>query len=298
MASKKWLLDSIKESAKSTGRVLPIVSVQASRENHDKQKNRDTEHLHPSEISKKRWCPRSSWYTIKGYPQPPQSSNFQRLNVFAEGNAIHNKWQTWLWEAGSLIGNWKCINCGHTWYGKSHTKVTPCASCGSVGTTVYREVSISSEEYRIIGHADGLVEDKNGQFLLEVKSVGAGTIRYESPDLFVLYSKGQIDIDELWNRIRSPFPSHLRQANLYMMCTGVHSLSFIYEWKPTQAVKEFVVQYQPELIDDVLKGCKTVIEHLELNKPPKKPVWVSGPSDQTCKYCPYNKECWGDDEDC
>ena len=34
-------------------------------------------------------------------------------NVFAEGHAIHAKYQTWLWEMGVLFGDWLCLDCGH-----------------------------------------------------------------------------------------------------------------------------------------------------------------------------------------
>lgn len=291
MSSSKWLLDQFKENAKSTGRIVPIVRVQASLENANGQSKRDTLGLHPSEICKKDWCPRSSWYAIKGFPKPSETLTFGRLNIFAEGNAIHHKWQQWLRNAGVLRGLFKCNACGFT----STEDFTNC-ECGS-NSIRYAEVPIRNEEYNITGHADGIVEDANGQLLIEIKSVGTGTIRFESPELFVPYSKGEITIDELWNRIRKPFPSHLRQANMYMFCMGIHELAFIYEWKPTQDVKEFNVRFQPEIIESILEGCKDVVSHLEGKRPPMRPVWASGIDNTTCKKCPYKNKCWGEEDD-
>ena len=78
----------------------------------EKNAKRDTVHLHPSEMAKERWCPRQSWYKIRGTETTNNESfSFNRLNIFAEGDAIHSKWQRWMHKAGILIGDWKCLAC-------------------------------------------------------------------------------------------------------------------------------------------------------------------------------------------
>ena len=74
------------------GRILPTVAIQIlkNRDNHDNA--RDTDHIHPSDLSKRDWCPRATWYTIKKHPKDYENLSFQRLNVFAEGHYIHAKW--------------------------------------------------------------------------------------------------------------------------------------------------------------------------------------------------------------
>lgn len=292
MGNNKWILEQLKENAKSKGVILPIVRVQSALDNATAQAKRDTSGLHPSEICKKNWCPRSSWYGLMGFPRPATAPGFNLLNIFAEGNAIHNKWQTWLWHAGVLKGWWQCQECEHRWEGIGGEH---CPTCDSTHIR-YREVPIRNEEYNITGHADGIVVQENLETLIEIKSVGVGTLRFEAPDIFIPYSKGEITIDEVWNRVRKPFPSHLRQANLYMFCTGIHSLAFIYEWKPTQDVKEFNVRFQPEIIDDILTGCASIMAHLDGKRPPMRPMWANSITHSTCKTCPYKSKCWGDDD--
>ncbi len=187
--------------------------------------DRDTLHLHPSEICKKDWCPRSSWYRINGYPEPPEKLTFQKLLVFAEGHNIHEKWQSWLTEAGVLD---------------------------------QVEVPIFNEEHRIMGHADGIVKDKNGTAVLEIKSVGVGTVRFEDYGLFAPYSRNEINLDQLWASIKHPFPSHVRQAQLYMYCLGIEEGIILYEWKATQEVKEFSIKYQPELVEPILASSSLI----------------------------------------
>ena len=81
----------------------------------------------------------------------------------------------------------------------------------------------------IIGHADGIVSDKKGRTLIEIKSVGLGTIRWEAPDLYNQYTTERLSIDDVWKKLRQPFASHVRQRMLYMHCTGIHELVFLYE---------------------------------------------------------------------
>lgn len=291
MADIPWHLQEFKKSLTSKGKVIPIV--QEHLVNLRLNSTRDTAHLHPSEISKRDWCPRSSWYTIKGYKGADEKFGFQRLNVFAEGHAIHAKWQNWLKDAGVLAGTWECNNdiCRHQFVGTSPAK---CPSCGTPFPK-YREVPISNEQFHILGHADGIVDTgKEPPFLIEIKSVGVGTIRFENYDLF---KDCEGNADEMWKRIRQPFPSHVRQAMLYMYCTGIHTMVFIYEWKATQEVKEFTVQFQQELVDPILASCEVVVKALDSSIPPMRPTWVTDSDHKTCKYCPHKSTCWKEDNE-
>lgn len=257
MTDTPWHLKNYKQTLSSRGRVVPEVEKVLVRQ--QLESTRDTAHLHPSEICKRDWCPRSSWYTIKGYERKDPGFGFQTLNIFAEGHAIHAKWQGWLQEAGVLE---------------------------------QAEVPIFNEEHRLMGHADGIINDKQGRAILEIKSVGAGTIRMEDMELF----QNSSSPDEMWKKVRRPFQTHLRQIMLYMYCTGIHDGLFIYEWKATQEVKEFAVKYQPELIESVLAGCRSVVRGLESGIPPMRPVWLENSSHKVCKACPYQKVCWKDEQ--
>lgn len=288
MTEQPWYLKDYKKAMKAKGRVIPMAEAQIMRMQMERNSHRDTEHLHPSELSKKDWCGRAAVYKITGVPAAPDSMSFSRLNVFEEGHAIHEKWQTWLWKAGVLHGAWSCKKCSVVWVA---TSPDSCVSCGSPSIR-YNEVPIQNDEHRILGHADGEIQDSQGKALIEIKSVGVGTVRFEKPSLHADYQKGQITIDEVWKNIKTPFASHLRQGNLYMYCTGVHEMVFIYEWKPTQEVKEFSVKYNEEIVAPLLENCKAVIAHLEANTIPDRPDWAVDSKCKGCTYCPYKKVCW------
>lgn len=258
MPDTPWHLKNYKNLITSKGRIVPIVEKELIKERLSS--TRDTKHLHPSEICKKDWCPRSSWYTIKGYDKVEKPLTFQTLNIFAEGHNIHNKWQTWLTDAGILEQS---------------------------------EVPIYNDDYLLMGHADGIIKDSKGKAVLEIKSIGAGTVRMEDYELFSSASSP----DDMWKKIRKPFMTHLRQVNLYMYCLGLEDAIFIYEWKATQDVKEFSVRYQPEIIEGILSSCRNVVSALDSGIPPMRPSWIEDSSNKTCKNCPYKEVCWKEDQD-
>lgn len=239
-------------------RLLAPVEKLLLKENDEKSSFRDKVHLHPSEICKKDWCPRSSYYRIIGKPEKPESFTLQKLNIFAEGTLIHEKWQKWLTKAGVLE---------------------------------QAEVPVIDVDHLIMGHADGVINDKHGRAVIEIKSVGVGTVRFEDYGLFAPYSKNEINLDQLWNSIKHPFDSHVRQAQLYMHCLGIHEGLILYEWKATQDVKEFAIQFQPELVAPILAACLSVKRALDSKTPPERPIWLT-PESRVCKYCPFKEECW------
>lgn len=252
-------LESLKKSLRTKGRIIPIVSAQASLENNEHTRGRDTDYLHPSQICKRDWCPRASMYEInKALPEADKTLSFQTLNIFKTGHDIHAKWQGWLERSGLMKQS---------------------------------ELPIFNEEHHIKGHADGVISDANGEAILEIKSIGTGTVRVEHPDLYKEYESGQISIDELWKRIRQPFSTHLRQINLYMYATGIHNGVILYEYKPNQACKEFDVKYQPALIAHILAAAQLVKYHIDHGTLIHRPAWADE-EHKTCKQCPYKTICW------
>jgi len=284
-----WYLTDYKKqfAAKSTERVLPKVEAVASQQMLARNSKRDTVHNHPSELSKNNWCPRASVYKITGQVETdPSHSNLRRMNIFAEGHSIHDKWQKWMWDTGCLVGNWRCNLCGHGWMGKSPLVCPECMR----PDIKYLEVPIFDEEHMIIGHADGEWEDSQGRALIEIKSVGLGTIKWDAPELYEAYEKGDLTLDELWKRIKRPLIPHRRQINLYMHCRKIDKAIVLYEWKPSQEVKEFHLSYDAALVKPMLEGAKLVKEAVEQGTLPPRPQGFR--KSKECLFCPFKQECW------
>jgi hypothetical protein len=252
--------------------------------------------IHPSEMSHGDWCPRATYQRIKkvraGELPDKESFNFQSLNIFQHGHEVHHKWQTWLWERGELWGDWYCLNCEIEW-----TDLSPqrCPDCNSRHIR-YDEIPLNAEKQLLIsGSADGGVP--RHQALMEFKTVGAGTLRMEEPELLRAHThktddgKSLIDYEGLWRGINRPFSSHQKQGQTYLYICKLLGLDYdkvvyIYESKFTQATKEFVVKRRESIIEPLLESAEEIRQALDPTfraMPPKCPRGG-------CKYCQPKEE--------
>lgn len=297
MAEKR--LQDLKKSYKREEVLLPLVERHVLKQAHSTDNGRRNDIMHPSEMSDYRWCGRHDFYRITkvepSHAHKDTTRSFRLSNVLANGNDIHDRWQGWLNDMGILWGRWECRECTDSWFGYSPVE---CLNCGSVAIK-YREVPFDAPDLMIAGHADGIVKVGDENVLLEIKSVGMGTIRYSSYPLWEQAMSEQMTPEEVWFQIKRPFGSHLRQATIYLHLTkllypelGVDRAVFLYEWKPTQEVKEFVIQYNPVVISKTLETATIVRESVDSGELPDRPDWASE-NDKGCKTCEYRGTCWG-----
>ncbi len=303
----KRLLDTKKVDTKVVGPVERMLMAK------EPGADRRQDVLHPSELAKSNHCPLADYYRLvacdEGRPLPKREAHrFRSEVIFSEGHEYHRKWQEWLTELGVLEGMWLCPNCEHRWWGISPMACQRCnhvgwRTPGRVTNMTYLEVPLASETLRIAGHADGKVDTG----LLEVKSIGQGTIRIEAPALYKRHTlrvglldeddqlvaglppRQWVDMDGLWDSIRRPFPSHLRQADIYMGVarsagSDVDHMIFVYESKAKGGSKEFVVPYNPERSDPLLETALDIVWAVEKRRPPACPY-------QGCDACrAYEKD--------
>jgi hypothetical protein len=259
--------------------------------------------IHPSEMCKGDWCPRATFFRLIEAPALEDDwAPFTLENVWAEGHDIHDKWQNWLWEMGVLRGQWRCLACRNEWVA---TAPQFCPLCkASRDCLKYLEVPVTDEKYLMAGHADGDVDDDDTIELcplIEIKSIGMGTIRFDAPHLLSKYTRKVkdddgsehtvFDMEALWRDLKRPFPSHVKQGMLYLHMSGRREIIFIYENKFNQQVKEFRVRYQEEIVADLLDACLDIKYALETSKPPRRPHWAAQ-DNGTCGKCVYRDTCW------
>ena len=234
--------------------------------------------LHPSEIAHSDWCPRASYYRLAGVTPNKEAAlpHWQMQMIWDEGKEIHKKWQHRFWDIGRLRGVFYCYNCRHSWWDLAPDECEQCHA-GRVFLK-YDEVPLSNPALKMAGQGDGLDGD---DALIEIKSIGLGTLLFEAPDLlrahtYQLNINGKqrefLDYDALWDSIRVPFPSHIRQAHLYSFLGAPVDEIFIYECKWNQKTKEMVVKYREDRIADRLEDCRRIVRALEGGPLPRCPV--------------------------
>lgn len=249
-------------------------------------------HMHPSDLAKHDWCGRHDYYRITDAPVDRTSQanpSFRMANAFAEGHTIHGKYQTWLWEMGVLWGDWQCLECGHRW-GALSPKV--CQFCLSP-RLVYRELPMRHKNYLVEGHADAAVHLEDWRGLVEIKSIGIQTLRFEAPRLYQQYQDGT-PAEEIWFNIKRPLPSHMRQGQYYLWMSfpRYEQICFIYESKFTQQTKEFVVGYNKDYIAARLDDVREVAQGVRTGITPERPSWAEDAQVKICRSCEYRRTCW------
>lgn len=224
--------------------------------------------LHPSDMVSDEWCHRASYYHLLGHEPVQKERGFRIMSVFEEGHAIHNKWQTWLKEMNVLYGKYKCLGCGQIFFGlpKDHDpKLKP-------SDFEYLEVPLYYEPLKIAGHSDGWINGLGDDMMLEIKSIGVGTLRFEAPGLLMSSNN---DFEKAWKLIKEPFDKHVKQVQLYMKLAEYlypenypKEAVLIYEAKPNQEVKEFVVAKSDEQILPLLEAAEAIVKAVEAKEPP------------------------------
>lgn len=251
--------------------------------------------LHPSDLAKKEWCALHAYHALRGdYVPVAEKANLRLQSIFDEGHAIHAKWQSWLAEMGVLYGKWACHKCNAAKSAGLYLKPV-CAVHEYDAKFTYAELNLYSEKHRIYGHTDGWVKGLGEDFLIEIKSVGTGTIRFEQPSLLAA-ADGNLDV--AWRNIRQPFYTHRVQGQIYLhlahlmvqeglLDSAPDEIVFIYELKSNQDYKEFVMKYDPEFVEEIFDAALDVVWAVDNNTPPACNIDpVNG-----CKRCaPFRTE--------
>jgi len=245
------------------------------------ESDRRSDVLHPSAMVKDSWCHRASYFHLLGHPVNKPATNLGRELVFAEGHRIHAQWQEMFQKMGTLWGKWECYECGECFWG-----LPDCHD----GPLIYKEVPLDYKPLRIAGHSDGLLVGFGNPLMLEIKSVGLGTYRFEAPDM--VREHGQ-NFSALWEATENPFNSHVTQVQIYMKLAELLELEYqpqqavlLYQAKADQKIKEFIVDKSDFNIQHIFDAAAEIVKAVELRQAP--PCNVGGI--KGCKECAnYNE---------
>lgn len=288
----------------SGGVVLPLVKNHLLA-THGPDPDRRQDVIHPSEMAKSAWCARATWLRITGEVAPKEEKfDFIQQNIFGEGNMIHAKWQKWLADTGKLWGVWECASCHDTYLGTAENEPrrpaeewegvpgeVPLEYCSATYEHMWEYKEIPLEHGLVHGHADGALVEHSS--LIEVKSIGLGTLRIDAPELLARFQdKGKTDLTGLWRALERPLKSHLRQGDIYLWLANQMGLPFdriiyLYEFKANQMVKEFTVHYSEDRVQPLVDKAKLIEYALETKQ--NVPCTVSEYGCDQCKQAKPRK---------
>nr|BDD45667.1 hypothetical protein 15 [Desulfobacterales bacterium] len=117
---------------------------------------------------------------------------------------------------------------------------------GQVGLLTQAEVPVKNTEYEILGHTDGIIEADGVRGILEIKSINSMQ----------------------FHGLHEPKLEHLIQSNIYMFCSNIPRACILYECKDNQALKEFYVQQDHQVLDPILTKIRHVQQCLRSGREP------------------------------
>jgi len=237
---------------------------------------------------------------------------------FAIGTAVHDHWQTQIMgKMRVLRGTWQCSRCTHKvkntfmphepcthcqWQVKPNPKDLSqrikaersrysegcaancawpsgdrkpffsvgrdCAFCERGGKWLFRESSIYLKEFDIVGFYDGIVLYNGEERVIDLKT----------KDVYA------------WENLSEPDAKAIMQIRIYMWALNVPRGVIAYINKNSGLMKEFLVEQDPEMIEQVKRNIEFVHRAIEENELPNG---VCGSKrDSRAKQCAYADECF------
>lgn len=132
---------------------------------------------------------------------------------------------------------------------------------------VASEVNIPPQEL-IRGRADAVLSDGKDLYLLDIKSMNS----------------------LVFKNLNQPKEEHINQIQLYLHYLDPKKGILLYVNKDTQELKEFMVSYDAERVQSLLKELSDLKTKIDSNIiPPRIPTW---PDDWQCQYCQFKEICF------
>lgn len=131
---------------------------------------------------------------------------------------------------------------------------------------VASEVDIPPQEL-IRGRADAIISDSKDLYVVDIKSMNSMAFR----------------------ALESPKEDNVTQLQFYLHFFKIKKGILLYVNKDTQELKEFMIDYDPDLVNELLKELHQLKKKIESNSVPGR--IPSYPTNWQCKYCQFSEVC-------
>lgn len=204
--------------------------------NHGLADKEEKLYFHPSSIGR---CPRQLWLAHFNAPTEPEAPT-------------------------DIVRRWVTLTLG------SNLHLALQNACEAAGVLEQREVPLVDHDYRIIGHADGILTLRGVRVLLEIKTINSRR-----------FTEAQI----------TPTPEYVWQLTCYQKVLGLKHACLFYVCKDTGATAEHVLPYSPTTWE--MECLPRINQHLKAVKQKRLPARpFNTPTRFPCSFCPYVPLCF------
>lgn len=146
--------------------------------------------------------------------------------------------------------------------------------CSDMGILAEEDVEVriepDSNQYKISGYVDGVVQRGEERIVLEIKSINQRGFDYAVQN--------------------GPKAEHAKQAQIYMWALELKRAILFYECKNTQRIAAWTVHYEPLKVKHLLDRLEKTIQDVELGKVPQM---TYNPVIRECQWCNWQERCQG-----
>jgi len=136
----------------------------------------------------------------------------------------------------------------------------------SLGVAVASEINIPSKE-DISGRADAIVRVDDELYVVDFKSINSMIL----------------------NRLKEPKKENVLQLQLYLHFFKIKKGILLYEGKDTSVIKEFLVEYDEDMANEILSDFKRLKINVKKDLIPKRLPDYS--TNWQCRYCQFKEIC-------
>lgn len=279
------------------GMLIPAIDRYLLAQNHNEDEDSDRGHglNSPSGIG---GCLRAQYYRRMG-EQSGDIIEPRTRRIFDNGHGVHDRLQTYLEKCGKLL---------------------------------MREVPIWNPEYETIGHCDGVVKLSPIQLaILEIKSINdngfsaivdAKEEHKKQAQIYMwaienlrqkIHSEKGFDEEKFLGGYEKLMNGFVQDGRKYSKDQKIaHALDnmrliikllkeypkkitqmiFLYENKNNQELKEYVVTWNDNFLDEILADIVTINKAVAKKKTPERPELAQNKSCSFCRYCNFKNSCW------
>jgi CRISPR/Cas system-associated exonuclease Cas4 (RecB family) len=267
---------------------LPIYERHLIKKGEASRDNRGYSYFHPSAFGD---CVRKMAIQYYSELEPSFKPEIQIdpkfMRICDAGHAFHHRMQEDLAVMGVLRGYWRCRSCDKVFGKENPIGIFLPEKCDcqkeedkrrGIKLFEYEEIRLESEEkYNFKGNTDGVIEIERdvqeSRYIIDFKSIK----------------------DKRFSFLKEPDHKYIVQVMIYMWLTGVKKAIIYYEDKSEHSIKEFVVNYDEKMVENIKLTALKLNKILKLGKIPKRPEGYDYDCFH-CKYCDYRSVCYRDKE--
>lgn len=174
-----------------------------------------------------------------------------------------------------------------------------------MGILIAPELKLRNDELRVSGRSDAIIwnfmkdysvpQKENEEIITLYKpsdtEENEEELVYEGPASDVLIVEFKSINSKAWGYLpkTKPKKEHEMQLQLYFYLTGIRAGMVYYENKDNQEHKYYYIEYNQEIVDEIIRDIKLIIECVDTGKLPEREF---NPSDFQCRYCDFRDMCY------